>query len=290
MKQLSLLILLFISIQGFSQNLTPQVVNYQAIARGANGNPTPSQIIGLRFTIHDVSQSGTIVFQEIDTVTTNQFGYFTIGIGTGTIVQGSLPGINWSTGNKYLQVELDPTGGTNYSNMGTTQMVSVPYAQNSANAGNWYDYAVYDESEPSVDSSITVLATFSWTPRYFNHTQAQSGSSISLNSNDTSILLQPGTYHITASASYFTSNTSDGFTALRIRTSPTPTTLLVGQVIGFNSAYSLATIDGVITITTASNISLQQSNGAQAFSGNGGMPGANGENNIYARILIQRIQ
>ena len=315
MKHISFILLLVISFRTFAQNNTPQAFTYQAIARDPIGNVLQTLPLGLRFTIHDGTQSGTIVFQETDNVTTNQFGLFSIGVGSGFVTQGSLQAINWSTGNKYLEVELDATGGTNYTNMGSTMMTSVPYAQNSSNAGNWYDYAIFDEIAVSGNPSSTTLISGSWSPRYLNHTQTLSGSSISISGNDTSILLQPGTYHITASAPYavIITATGNGSTAgetgfaassvLRIqRTSPAPdSTLLVGQS-KTNSAtffypasgdYTwvesyLMSIDGVITITSATNISLEQYTSGSSC--NGGNPISSGENEIYARITIQRIQ
>jgi hypothetical protein len=47
--------------------------------------------------------------------------------------------MNWSTGNKYLRTSLDLTGGNNYVIMGTSPLVSVPYAQYATKA----DTALY---------------------------------------------------------------------------------------------------------------------------------------------------
>jgi hypothetical protein len=68
------------------------------------------------------------VYQETQAVTTSTLGLFNINIGQGTIVTGTLAGVNWGGGAKFLQVEMDPTGGTSYVSMGTTQLNSVPYA------------------------------------------------------------------------------------------------------------------------------------------------------------------
>ena len=132
---LTLSVLLCLSVLG---QAPPQGINYQAIARDAAGNVYPNRHIGVSFAVHDGAASGTIVYQEADTTVTNQFGLFTIVIGTGTPVLGSFSAINWSTGNKFLEVDYDPNGGTNYSSMGTTQLMSVPYALYAANsvAGN----------------------------------------------------------------------------------------------------------------------------------------------------------
>jgi len=116
---------------------TPQFINYQAIARDAAGGLLVTQPINVRLTIHDGSAIGTGQYEETWNVTTNIYGLFTVQIGNGTVVSGTFAGITWYTGNKYLQVEVDPTGGgTSYVDMGTQQLVSVPYSLFAANANN----------------------------------------------------------------------------------------------------------------------------------------------------------
>src|SRR5688500_8495002 len=96
----------------------PQSMNYQAVARNAGGNIIANQNIGVRFTIRDGGISGAIVYRETNTATTNQFGLFTAAIGAGTAVNGTFTGINWATGTKFLQIEVDLAGGSNYTDMG----------------------------------------------------------------------------------------------------------------------------------------------------------------------------
>jgi hypothetical protein len=110
----------------------PQGINYQAVARDAAGSELQNHLVSVRFTIHDGTSEGTVVYQETDTVTTNKFGLFNLVIGSGTAVSGFFYDIQWSAHSKFLQVELDPTGGSNYMDMGTSQLQSVPYALNSA--------------------------------------------------------------------------------------------------------------------------------------------------------------
>ncbi len=119
---------------GLSQ--APQTIPYQAVARNATGNLLSSQNVALRFSLHDGTAAGTIVYQETQNVTTNNLGLFTVNLGQGTPVIGTLAVVNWANGAKFLQVELDPTGGTNYTDMGTTPFNSVPYALNSATSND----------------------------------------------------------------------------------------------------------------------------------------------------------
>ncbi len=112
----------------------PQLVNYQAVARNANGEVLQNQFISIRLTVHDASGTGAVDYEETDTATTNIFGLFSVRLGGGAPVQGTFAGIAWGNAAKYLQVEFDPTGGNDYTDMGATQMVSVPYALYAGNA------------------------------------------------------------------------------------------------------------------------------------------------------------
>lgn len=128
-KILPLSFILFSFANLFAQ--APLLINYQAIVRGATGQPVNAgTVVALRFTIHDGSPTDTAVFIETQHDTTNQFGLVNTHIGT----SNNLAIINWSTGNKYLEVELDPAGGNNFTNMGTSQLTSVPYALFAANS------------------------------------------------------------------------------------------------------------------------------------------------------------
>ena len=117
----------------------PQAIPYQGVARNTAGNVLASQAISLRITIHEGNANGMVSFKEVDTVTTNNLGLFNINIGHGIPVTGTLSAVNWSIGNKFLQVEMDPSGGSSYFDLGTQQLMSVPYAlfaTNSATSGD----------------------------------------------------------------------------------------------------------------------------------------------------------
>lgn len=126
MKKLFPLVLIFCTHILSAQ--VPNLVNYQAIARNANGAPVTNQPVSVKFTVLDGSASGSIVYIETHHPTTNQFGLFIVAIGNGTPVIGTFASINWSNGLKFLKVEFDPAGGSSYTVMGTDQMLSVPYA------------------------------------------------------------------------------------------------------------------------------------------------------------------
>ena len=106
------------------------------MARDNAGNLIANQNISVRFSIYDATAGGTVVYKETQSVTTNALGLFTANIGQGTVVTGTFSTINWGGGSKFTQVEMDAAGGTTYVDMGTQQMLSVPYALYSGVSGN----------------------------------------------------------------------------------------------------------------------------------------------------------
>jgi ribosome maturation factor RimP len=133
-KLLSVLIGMLAMLLTLAQ--APTQINYQGIARNSKGNGVSSHLISVRLTIHDGSSGGPAVFSERRSVMTNTFGLFNIAIGSpgASGVIGSIGGIDWTSGPKYLQVEMDPDGGSAFLNMGTAQLLSVPYALYAASA------------------------------------------------------------------------------------------------------------------------------------------------------------
>jgi hypothetical protein len=127
MKKLITYLLVIISM-GAAYAQAPQKFNYQAIARTNNGAELPNLAVGLRISIYDGAPNGTLVYQETQTKTTNQYGLFNLEVGAGTVVSGNFSTIAWGSGSKYIQTEIDPAGGTNYFVTGTSQLLSVPYA------------------------------------------------------------------------------------------------------------------------------------------------------------------
>jgi hypothetical protein len=124
----------------------PQGIPYQAAARNSSGAILASTNISVRFTIRDSIATGAIKYRETHSVTTTAQGMFSLNVGQGTVVSGTFAGINWATNAKFMQMEMDPTGGSSYIDMGTTQMMSVPYAL----------YAGSAHSLSSIGGSVTL--------------------------------------------------------------------------------------------------------------------------------------
>lgn len=114
----------------------PNAFNYSAVARDAAGQPIATTTIGIQISILKTSPTGSSQYSENHFVNTDAFGLFNLVIGAGAVQSGSMATIDWSNDNYYLKVGLDATGGTNFLTMGTTQLLSVPYALYAKSAGN----------------------------------------------------------------------------------------------------------------------------------------------------------
>jgi len=124
-------LLLFIKIifSNLAIAQVPQGIPYQAIARNGQGQPLANLPVKVRFSILDSTLTGTAVYSETHEPTTSAQGLFSVNVGMGNSNVGSFGSINWGVNAKFLKVELDTTAsGTNYIDLGTQQMMSVPYA------------------------------------------------------------------------------------------------------------------------------------------------------------------
>jgi len=106
-------------------------LNFQGVARSSTNAVLASQAISIKLTILQGSATGTSEYTETRKVTTNAQGLFTAVIGeAGALTStGNFATINWKLTPKFLKVEMDPTAGSNFVTMGTTQLQSVAYAQ-----------------------------------------------------------------------------------------------------------------------------------------------------------------
>lgn len=122
----SICIGLLFSIQLIAQ--APQKMSYQAVVRDVSNNLVSNQSIGMRISILQGSIAGSSVYVETQASTTNANGLASIEIGTGSVQSGVFASINWANGPYFIKTETDPTGGTNYTITGTSELLSVPYA------------------------------------------------------------------------------------------------------------------------------------------------------------------
>jgi hypothetical protein len=130
-KKLLLVGALLMGAYTFAQ--APQKMSYQAVVRNGSNALVSNSPVGVKISVLQGSASGTAAYVETQNVTTNANGLATFQIGNGTVVSGTMAGIDWANGPYFIKTETDPTGGTNYTIAGTSELLSVPYALYSAN-------------------------------------------------------------------------------------------------------------------------------------------------------------
>ena len=132
-KFIILFISLFFGFYSYSQS--PQKFTYQSIVRKADGSILKTSNLGMRISVLKNSKTGTSVYSETHTVSTNKNGLATLLIGDGTS-SDTFSEIDWALGEYFLKVEVDPTGGINYSIEQSSQLLSVPYSFYSSSTAN----------------------------------------------------------------------------------------------------------------------------------------------------------
>ena len=123
----STLLFLLFSLSAVAQN---GGINFQGMARNTAGEPLANQKISLRLSVLINSESGTVEYSETKEATTSGQGVFSVVIGDGNMLTktGNFSDINWKNTVKFLKVELDPSGGTNFALIGTSRLQAVPFA------------------------------------------------------------------------------------------------------------------------------------------------------------------
>jgi len=114
----------------------PLSFNYQGVALTNAGTAVVNKNISLQISLVESTQTGTVKYRETHTTTTDAFGQFSINIGKGQVVTGSMSNLQWNQYPYYLKVELDLNGGSSFVLVGNSQLLSVPYALYANNAGN----------------------------------------------------------------------------------------------------------------------------------------------------------
>ena len=133
----------------------PQKFNFQAVVRDAQNNLIKNQDVGLKLSILEGSASGSPVYVETHTVTTTGFGLANLVIGDGSVVSGTFGEIPWGSDDYFLKVEVDPVGGSAYEHVGTSQLISVPYALYSGNISSpTKKFTIQENLGHPVDSAL----------------------------------------------------------------------------------------------------------------------------------------
>ncbi len=133
-----ILFILFIALSGsvaFSQSV-PQGMRYQAVARDDAGKTIDNEKISLQISLR-AGEKGDILFTERHEVVTNQLGLFSITIGEGKTIKGEFASIPWSLANIWLDIDMNEAGGKNFTNINSSQLLTVPYAFHAGTAANY---------------------------------------------------------------------------------------------------------------------------------------------------------
>jgi hypothetical protein len=143
-----LLILILSGITGNVIAQPPPNIPIQSVAKDALGNPAKNRTVYIK----DVITQGTIVggtrvWEESHVLVTDNDGIYTINVGAGTKANGitikDIGDIAWGNGPFFinLKIAVAPSipaawwvAADNYVDLGTTQLLSVPYALYAGNA------------------------------------------------------------------------------------------------------------------------------------------------------------
>ncbi len=126
------------------QAQSPKMFKYQTVVRNSNGTIVANQAVAFQISILHLDTAGLVVFRETHHKTTNNFGLVNLEIGNGLIDSGSMNTINWANGPYFVKVGFDINNGTSYIPMGTSELLSVPYALYAEKAGT----TSYTETDP----------------------------------------------------------------------------------------------------------------------------------------------
>ncbi len=255
MKKLFTTILAILPFLFFAQ--APQGINYQGLARDANGILS-NKPIGVKFEIHQTTAIGLVVFSETHAVTTNAFGLFNVAIGSNST--SSFINIPWANGPFFIETLIDPTGGTAYVSLGTQQLMSVPYALYAEKAGNAVPTFSINTPHSVITNSVTNTHTIAIaTPSLPTYGLTQSSGSINLTQNGTTISTVPvtttSTTILTASTNILISGAAPNYTI----SSPSQSLSISGNTLSISSGNSVNIPAPILTYTAGVTSSTLQS-------------------------------
>jgi len=144
--------LLWVSALLFAQ--APESFKYQAVLRDAAGNVKANTAASIQLSILQGSVSGTLVYSETHSVTTNEFGLVNLTVGNGSSKTGTIAAIDWSSNSYFLKVTIDGT------DFGTSQLLSVPYALYAKNAANGFSGSYNDLTNKPTFATVATSGSY----------------------------------------------------------------------------------------------------------------------------------
>lgn len=177
MKAINRILFSFLLLSSFTlMAQSPGAFNYQAVIRNNSGVSISNQAVTMDFKIRQGSINGIVVYHEQHAVNTDSRGLIALQVGNGTALLGNIKSINWNTGLYFLETSVDR--GSGLTLMGTSQLVSVPFAFHANTADSLIGGVSVVEMDPvfnaSLAGSITTLDTTRWGTRTVD-TQIDSG-------------------------------------------------------------------------------------------------------------------
>lgn len=136
---------------------SPGKMSYQAVIRDADNALLNNKTVGMQISILQGSVAGIPVYVETQTASTNDNGLISIEIGTGTLVSGSIDAIDWTKGPYFIESATDPSGGSDYSITGSSQLLSVPYALHATSAQTLSGVLPDEATKAYVDSLEAII-------------------------------------------------------------------------------------------------------------------------------------
>ncbi|CAM4144155.1 hypothetical protein [Zobellia nedashkovskayae] len=132
----------------------PEKMSYQAIIRSSDNSLVLDAPVNLKIIVRQGSVNGTSAYEETHAATTNGNGLVSLEIGDGNRISGNFRDIPWSNGPFFIETQVDPDGGNNYSIIGVSQLLSVPYALYAKYAEN----VVEATASASVEKDVAVIS------------------------------------------------------------------------------------------------------------------------------------
>jgi hypothetical protein len=144
MKGLLLFLLAFVfCVTGSSQK--PESFNYQAVVRNSAGVIVDTKPVSVRLSVLAGSASGTTVYKEVQSATTNNVGLISLSIGNGTEKTGNFTSIDWNANKYFLKIEIDPAGGSSFDEMSIIQLLNIPFETLKKSSKRESEFIIEDE-------------------------------------------------------------------------------------------------------------------------------------------------
>ncbi len=149
----TILVSIMLTASVFAQ--APEKMTYQAVVRDDNSTLITSTQVGIEINIYQTTASGTLVYTEIQTPTTNINGLLSIEIGG----QTGFDQIDWANGPYFIETNIDVTGGSAYTITGVSQLLTVPYALHAKTAETITGGSAVDGSETKLTAGANITVT-----------------------------------------------------------------------------------------------------------------------------------